>query len=174
MNEMSLLLNNFAEAIENGNSKTVHSLISSGSVDANVRLTWRNGRQCPALVRAVCLAQTKIVDILLRANARIDAADDFGRTACHFAAMSSCGSALTVLLAHQPNLAQEDSTGHTPLHYSFKTTDNERASLMLIKAGAPLEGISRASLCRFAATSTAAIQALLDRGVVVSELRDDQ
>jgi hypothetical protein len=46
---MSLLLNNFAEAIENGNSKTVHSLISSGSVDANVRLTWRNGRQCAAL-----------------------------------------------------------------------------------------------------------------------------
>jgi ankyrin repeat protein len=170
---MSLLLNNFAEAIENGNSKTVHSLISSGSVDANARLTWRNGRQCPPLARAVCLAQTKIVDILLRANARIDDTDEFGCTACHFAAVSSCVGALTLLLAHRPNLAHKDSDGRTALYYSFKNFNNERSSLMLIKAGAPLDGISRADLCRFAATSTAAIQALLDRDVVVSELRDD-
>jgi hypothetical protein len=48
-----------------------------------------------------------------------------------------------------------------------------RLSLLLIEAGAPLEGVE-ANLCQFAATSTAAIQALLGRGVVVRELRDSK
>jgi ankyrin repeat protein len=43
---------------------------------------------------------------------------------------------------------------------------------MLLEAGASLERADPFHLCRFAATSTAAIQALIDRGVVVRELHD--
>jgi hypothetical protein len=42
---------------------------------------------------------------------------------------------------------------------------------MLLEAGASLERADPADLCRFAATSTATIQALIDRGVNVRELR---
>jgi ankyrin repeat protein len=42
---------------------------------------------------------------------------------------------------------------------------------MLLEAGASLEREHPADLCQFAATSTAAIQALIDRGVNVRELR---
>jgi len=42
---------------------------------------------------------------------------------------------------------------------------------MVLEAGASLERAIPSDLCQFAATSTAAIQALVDRGVVVCELR---
>jgi hypothetical protein len=45
--------------------------------------------------------------------------------------------------------------------------------MMLIEAGAPLEGVDRRNLCRLA-DSVSAIQTLLRRGVVVSELRDTE
>lgn len=44
---------------------------------------------------------------------------------------------------------------------------------MLLESGASLDGVSQNALCDFAATSTTVIQALLDRGVVVSALRDE-
>lgn len=50
-----------------------------------------------------------------------------------------------------------------------------RKSLLLLESGASLSGggVNMDGLVRFASMSTAAIQALLDRGVVVSKLRDE-
>jgi hypothetical protein len=63
-------LEEFAKAIEDGNSSIVESLISSGSVDVNARLP--RPFQPPALAFAAQFGRVGIVDILLRANARVD------------------------------------------------------------------------------------------------------
>jgi hypothetical protein len=66
-------LEEFATAIETGDSSTLELLISNGSVDVNARLPRQN--RPPALVLAAACGQKDFVDILLRANARIDETD---------------------------------------------------------------------------------------------------
>jgi ankyrin repeat protein len=163
-------LEEFAKAIERGNSSMVESLVLRGAVDANAYLP-RSLR--PALIRASELGHKDIVDILLRANARVDDTDESGRTACHAAAQGDHCGVLALLLARQPNLAAVDVNGKTSFCFALKSCHNDdgRCALMLLEAGASLERADPFHLCRFAATSTAAIQALIDRGVVVRELR---
>jgi len=50
-------------------------------------------------------------------------------------------------------------------------SDGGRCAVKLLAAGASMDGVDPRVLCRFAATSTTAIRALIDRGVVVRELR---
>jgi hypothetical protein len=78
------------------------------------------------------------------------------------------------LLAHRPNLKVKDNENQTPLQSSLDFSESDCISAMLINAGASLDDVLPASLCRFASRSTAAIQALLKRGVVWNQLRDDQ
>jgi ankyrin repeat protein len=128
-------------------------------------------RKCqpPALVHAAGRGQREIVDILLRANARVNEADERGWTACHAAAQGGHHEVLALLLAHQPNLAAFDVDSKSAFcnAVSICSRDGGRCAVMLLEAGASLE---RADLCHLAATSTAAIQALINRGVVVREI----
>jgi ankyrin repeat protein len=160
-------LDEFVKAIDDGDSSMVESLISRSVVDVNVRLP----RTCqrPALVHAACGGQQEIVDILLRANARIDDTDERGWTACHVAAMFGRHDVLVLLLARQPNLAVVDVHGNTALCYAalLSAYDDGRSALMLLEAGASLEAVRHDHLCHFASTSTDAIRALTTRGVVV-------
>jgi hypothetical protein len=150
----------------------IQSLISRGAVDVNARLP-REFRP-PALVRAAALGRKEIVDILLRANARVNKTDQRGSTACHAAARGGHHDVLALLLARRPNLAVVDVDGRTALYFAvrYSTRDNGRCALMLLEAGASLDEADDSDLCLFAATSTAVIQALVNRGVVVRELRD--
>jgi ankyrin repeat protein len=115
----------------------------------------------------------KIVDILLRANARVDETDERGWTACHVAALYNLHDVLELLLAHQPNVDVTEVGGKTAFFFAVRLSDEDASScaLMLLEAGASLEQEHPADLCQFAATSTATIQALIDRGVNVRELR---
>jgi ankyrin repeat protein len=163
-------LEEFAKAIEDGNSSIVESLISSGSVDVNARLP--RPFQPPALAFAAEFGRVGIVDILLRANARVNVPDERGSTACHVAAKRGRSDVLALLLARQPNLAAVDADERTAFCIALRNFPvvGERCALMLLEAGASVELVSW-HLCQFAAASTAAIQALIDRGVVVRELR---
>jgi ankyrin repeat protein len=165
-------LKDFANAIECDDSPTVRLLVSRRLVDVNARLPLF--RAPPALVFAAQRDQRKIVDILLRGNARVDDVDKNGQTACHVAATRGHHVVLALLLARHPNLAVVDANGKTALYcaLSYSTRDDGRCALMLLAAGASLYGVDPSDLCWFAAKSTAAIQALLDRGVAVRELRD--
>jgi hypothetical protein len=70
-------LEEFAKAIEDGDSAKVQQLISTGVVDVNAPLPrWRAP---PALVHAAERNRKEVVDILLRANAHIDRADSYGK-----------------------------------------------------------------------------------------------
>jgi len=106
----------------------------------------------------------------LRANARIDVTNEKGLTACHVAAELDRDEVLALLLARQPNLAIVDVHDRlSALGWALRW-HSERCALMLLEAGASLDRVEPSRLCQLAATSTAAIQALLDRGVVVSDL----
>lgn len=148
----------------------VNSLLASRSLDINARLA-RVDRP-PALVHAARRGDRAIVETLLRADARIDGVDARGLTACHVAARGHHDT-LALLLAHRPNLALRDASRSTSFQIAMEhcTGDDGRAALMLLAAGAPLGALSDERLCCFAASSTAAIQALRDRGVVISQLR---
>jgi ankyrin repeat protein len=154
----------------------VESLISSG-VDVNARLP--RSSKPPALVHAAQKVRKEIVDILLRANARLNETDARGSTACHAAAEFGRHGVLAVLLARQPNLDVVDECGKTALCcaavYSRRAVghsgdDDVRVVLMLLEAGASVVLVDRDYLCEFASTSTVAVRTLIDRGVDVREI----
>jgi ankyrin repeat protein len=159
-------LEDFANAIEDGDLTKVQQLVSTGVVDVNAPLPRR--RDPPALVHAAEFNRKEIVDILLRANAHIDRADRGGKTACHAAALRGHADVLAVLLAAGPNLDLFDIGRSTPLRDAI-LFNHERCALMLIEAGARLDD---RWLCDAAALCTDVLQALVNRGIVVSELRD--
>jgi ankyrin repeat protein len=129
-------------------------------------------RRPPALVHAARHGRVEIVDILLQANARVDDADKIGWTACHAAAYGGHHDVLALLLARQPDVDIVTAGKETALCFTSHASprDGERCALMLLEAGASVELASRDSLCQLAATSTAAIHALINRGVVVREI----
>jgi ankyrin repeat protein len=99
------LLEDFAQAIKEGDSTRVESLLSNDSIDVNSRLPRTRIRQrCCSLHE---LGRKDVVDVLLRFGARIDDTDDDGRTACHVAAFVAKHDLLASLLTHRPNLALE-------------------------------------------------------------------
>jgi ankyrin repeat protein len=169
MSSGSGLLDDFAKAIEEGDSTQVETLISSGSIDLNARLP-RHRNPPPLLCAVRCNARRiDIIEKLLNAGADIDGADDGGWTACHSAVRDV--DLMALLLSHRPNLEmKENRRKHTPLELSISSPDN-RVSLMLINAGASLDGGVWGSLGAWASKSTAAIQALLNRGVAVGQYR---
>jgi ankyrin repeat protein len=163
------LLEDFAQAIKEGDLSRIEKLLSNDSIDVNSRLPGHANP--PALLFAARLGRKDVVDVLLRFGARIDERNDDGRTACHVAARGEA-EVLALLLTHRPNLALRCDSGLTPLEHAFTIPRGESIAMMLIEAGAPLDHIDRRHLCHLAATSTSAIRTLLRRGVVFSELRD--
>jgi ankyrin repeat protein len=168
------LFEDFTLAIERGDSSKVKSLISRDSIDVNARLP--RDKRPPALVFAAHLGCKDVVDVLLRAGARINDVDDEQQTACHVVALRGRSeqhvAVLELLLTHRPDLGLKCKRKHTPLEVSLMSQGGQRISIMLVEGGAPLDGVDRRLLCQLAATSTTAIQTLLQRRVAVSELRD--
>ena len=173
------LLDSFAEAVERCDLSKVTSLIGSGSIDVNARLrvgfNFDINRAVPALVIAAARNHTELVGILLQSGAHIDDVDSCGRTACHFAVSHRNANMMALLLTHRPNLEIKSTSARkvTPLQISLADYQCTRISLMLLEAGASLKGVRKSHLCHFAASSTSAIQSLLNRGYVMSELRND-
>jgi ankyrin repeat protein len=169
------VLEDFASAIERDDSTFIKSLLENREIDANARLP--RPYHPPALVHAVRHKRTEIVDMLLKAGARIDAVDDVEQSACRVANFCGRIDVLRVLLVHA---LRERCKGHD---WSFLPSRSSKCNsdcnlpfdvlLRLIRAGAPLDDVDRAELCRLATTSTSAIQVLMDRGVLVSKLCDD-
>jgi hypothetical protein len=103
----------------------------------------------------------------LQANARVDDADKIGWTACHAAAYGGHRDVLSLRLARQPNLAIATAFKETALCCTLRACASHggRSALMLLEDGASLESVICGSL-----TSTAAILALINRGIVVREI----
>jgi ankyrin repeat protein len=140
------------------------------------------------LVFAAEFGRKSVVELLLNAGARIDDLDCRGQSACHVAAENGDTGTMRVLLAHRPNLALKDGRGKSVLqaaifsearvfgNFSFNENDDDDdddVAMQLIRAGASLDELNRDELCRLAAINTAAIQLLMNRNIVIGDLRDE-
>jgi ankyrin repeat protein len=166
---MSVPLEIFARAIRSGNLAQVDLMIDDKSIDVCARLPRIHNP--PALVYAVKCNQIAIVRALLRANASIDDVDDFGLTACHVAVDQSDEEMLRQLLVYSPNLGILDLSKHSALKIAMRFCKYQHAA-MLIDHGAPLADVAQ-ELFRFSISSTAAIQALQKRDVIVRDSRQE-
>jgi ankyrin repeat protein len=167
------LLDDFANAIERNDSAFIKSLLAN--VDPNARLPRQD--HPPALVHAALFGgdRVDIVELLLNAGACIDDVDARGRSACHAAAMHGHSDVIRCLVTHRPDLALRNVEGETALENSIRIYSwrNGEVALLLIRAGASLNGVGPHDLCRLAAISTDTIQLLMDHNVVFSDLRDE-
>jgi ankyrin repeat protein len=168
-------LDDFVSAIESNDLNLIESLLSHGKVDASAA----GNNSSPVLVHAARSGRVQIVELLLHAGARIDDVDDNGQSACHVAAMVRHIGVMRCLLAHRPNLSLKTKNGSTALEIAMQIIphrsdgDVEDITLLLIRAGASLDEVNCAILCQFAASSTTAIQILMDHNVIVGHLRDE-
>jgi ankyrin repeat protein len=168
------LLDDFSKAIESNDLSHINLLLANGSIDVNVRLrrATLTPTFAPALVFAATQQRKDVVDLLLRLGARINDVDDDGCTACHIAAKGNADM-LALLLTHRPDLRLECKQGLTPLEHSLSAHgDTRHISIMLIEAGAPLDGVDGLCLLAGSSMSMSAIRALIRRGVVIRELPD--
>jgi ankyrin repeat protein len=175
-----VLQEDVAEAIERNDLTSIKSWLSSGEVDANAIIFEKT-----LLVFAVQFTCKSVVELLLNAGARIDDVDYQRQSACHVAAKNGDTGTMRVLLAHRPNLALKNGRGKSALQLAicsvgrytsngkFSFNESDDVAMQLIRAGASLDDLDRDELCRFAAINTAAIQLLMNRNIVIGDLRGE-
>lgn len=160
-------LNDIACAIGQRDLGKVQLMIESGLVDVNARLPFRPKN--PSLLHFAG-GRVEIIEFLLNAGANVNATNNHGETACHLAAKVSDAEWLAMLIAHGAALDRDDCDGRTPLQVAlFFANASRQVVSMLVKAGSPL---GPDTFWPLASASCACIQALIDRGIVVSKLRD--
>jgi ankyrin repeat protein len=152
-------------AIYKNDTVTASSLISSGFVNLN-------GKPWP-LHRAAECGRVEIMTMLLDAGADINAVEEekYHRTASHFAIFRKKFDTLKLLVERGANLAVVDSNGQSLLSNVARYCNDERFAILLLDAGAPLDGLPNRELMAFV-TSVAAFNRLMVRGVNLTAMRD--
>jgi ankyrin repeat protein len=154
------------DAIKKSDIPAVSSLISSGSVNINDE-PW-------PLHRAAELGRVEIMTVLLDAGADINAVDRSQLTACHVAILDNRFDALKLLHERGANLGVVDSRGNSLLSYVsiFDRSESERFVILLLDAGAPIDGLSNRVVMSFV-KSVAVFNRLVASGVNFTAMRDD-
>jgi ankyrin repeat protein len=152
------------DAIDKNDTATASSLISSDVVNLN-------GKPWP-LHHAVRLGRAEIMTMLLDAGADINAADHNRHVACRVACWSNQFDALKLLVERGANLAVDDSNGRSILTGVAQHVKDERFVLLLLDAGAPLDGLSNGELMGVV-KSVALFDRLMARGVNLTAMRDE-
>jgi ankyrin repeat protein len=150
-------------AIEENDTATASSLIKSGSVNLN-------GESLP-LHSAVGFGRVEIMAMLLDAGGDINAVDKYHRTASHVAIWLDQFEALKLLVERGANLGVVDSDGYSLLSIVAKRGRDERFTILLLDAGAPLDGLSN-DLVLMLVKSVAVFDRLMARGVNFTAMRD--
>jgi ankyrin repeat protein len=150
------------DAIKKNDTATASSLISSGSVNLNDE-PW-------PLHRAAQHDRVDIMTMLLDAGADVNAFDEY-HTACHIAILNSQFDALKLLVERGANLGVVDSDGRSLLSIVSTYVEDERIIILLLDAGAPLDGLSNGDLMALV-KSVAVFDRLVARGVNFTAMRD--
>jgi ankyrin repeat protein len=152
------------DAIRKNDTAAASSLISSGSVNLN----------CEPLPLH-CAAEhdrVEIMTMLLDAGADINAVDKSQFTACHVAIVENQFDALKLLVERGANLGVVDSDGRSLLSTARYVT-NERFVILLLDAGAPIDGLSN-GLVMALVKSVAVFNRLVARGVNFTAMRGER
>jgi hypothetical protein len=170
--EFIAIVNVFFGAIVAGDVQRVVSLLESKQVSADVSFLRGQQARFSALGFAAYREQVAIVDCLLEHGAPVDGVSSNGLssgTACHFATLSSYGDVVDLLIARGANLALLDSDGCTALDIAAKDRIDERITLALVNAGAPLDNAE--TVMNAASLGINIARALITRGVNFGPLR---
>jgi ankyrin repeat protein len=157
------------DAIEDNDTATASSLISSGSVNLNSK-PW-------PLHHAAEFGRVEIMAMLLDAGANINAVDKNHRTASHVAIWHDQFDALKLLVERGANLSvvDSDSNGQSLLASVAQYGKDERFAFLLLDAGAPLDGLSNDLflMSKVLVNSVAVFNRLLAHGVNFTTMRDE-
>jgi ankyrin repeat protein len=123
------------DAIDKNDTMTTSSLISSGSVNMN-------GDPWP-LHHAARHGRVEIMTMHLDAGANINAVDQNRYTACRIATVMDHFDALKLLIERGADLGVVDSNGHSLLSNVVRYQRKEPFVILLLDAGAPLDGLSK-------------------------------
>jgi ankyrin repeat protein len=153
-------------------SSTTSTVSSIVSVSSTTSLFNVSESVVPPIIAA---AERGLVDdmrALLDAGADIDAIKhDTLQTACHVAIVGGHEAALALLIERGANLSQLDADHNSPFACAVMLPTDQLA-IMLLDAGASLDGLSPNALVLAAAKSVALLTRLLARNVNVGTLRD--
>jgi ankyrin repeat protein len=174
----SQFLLTLATAMERCDRKKVRSLFASGQIqidfDARVVREHDDSQDIFQLAARLLPRDHDILEMILNAGANINGVDAQGQTACHSAVWLGDVKLLKFLHAHGADLGIADGHGRTPLDTAVFESDQRNAKFIetLVVLGAPIDPDDKLLACALAVVSTTCIQSLLDRGIAVSELRD--
>jgi ankyrin repeat protein len=149
----------FVSAVLSGDVEHVRHAIESNTIDVDQCLA--TFESVPPLLLAAESGRAPIVQLLLDCGARIDQTDSTGSTALMHACTNGHTDVVALLIARNASLDSALRCAIAPRR--------EPILRMLIEAGVPLD--SRDYVCRAAILSAAIVGALVDRGVVIGELR---
>jgi ankyrin repeat protein len=158
-NDLELL-----NAIAEKNTAAASVLISSRSVNLNGKL-W-------PLHHAAQRGRVEIMTMLLDAGADINAVDKNRNTACHVANLYDQFDALKLLVERGASLGIVDFSGRSLLANVSQNDRSEPFSILLLDAGAPLDGLSNRELMKLV-KSVAVFDRLLARDVNLTAMRDE-
>jgi ankyrin repeat protein len=153
------------DAIKMNDTATASSLISSGSMNLNdeplpLHCAAEHGR-------------VEIMTLLLDAGEDINAADEYQSTACHVAIESNQFDALKLLVERGANLGVVDSNVESLLSIVAHCDRSERFAILLLDAGAPIDGLSNGDLMMLV-KSVAVFNRLVARGVNLTSMRGER
>lgn len=119
-----------------GNAEIIPALKAAGDkIDAGVLLLGQ-GPITP-LVYAVSFEDSRVVEALLAAGAKLEQTDADGLTPMHWAAIGNRVEAARAMIARGANVNHADKRGYTPLHYAASIDFGDSAMIeLLLKSGA--------------------------------------
>jgi ankyrin repeat protein len=100
---------------------------------ANPNAIMHYGYRALHIVSSGQCADSSLVEELLEKGADIEATDDEGATAFHYAARDNLFEVVEVLLNHQANFGAKNGTGNTPLHLAAQNGHYEVCQTIIEK-----------------------------------------
>ena len=119
-----------------GNAEILKALKAAGDqVDGSMALVGL--APITPLVYAVSFEDTRVVEALLDAGAKLDQTDDDGLTPLSWAAIGNRVETARAMIARGANVNHADKRGYTPLHYAASIDYGDSAMIeLLLKSGA--------------------------------------
>jgi len=133
MEGIDQLATDLPNIIRNGDILRLKELIRANKQIVNEKF---KGNQTP-LMEAIIFRQEEIAELLIENGADIDAQDDKGWSALHFAAQSYLPKTMKLLIAKKANIDPIDFYGNTPLSRALSNTKGRGEIIrLLLEAGA--------------------------------------
>ena len=118
--------------IRNGNILRLKELIRADKQIVNEKF---KANQTP-LMEAIIFKQEEIAKLLVENGADVNAQDDKGWSALHFAAQSYLPNTIKLLITKKADIDPQDAWGNTPLLRAIYNSNNGETIRLLLEAGA--------------------------------------